>query len=221
MRNSPIPTSPTHITYRLYGSIPNLGLSNLHSAHRLRIAQLEETYTRDRIASSATARKEYREQLHQSELRCYLAYDNLLDRVSLGPRYLTSHAAKRIVIDSWLYIAKKYDLRLYAISVMSNHVHVLLDNNKAITKPLADIMAEHKRYTAFQLNQLHGTKGRRVWAEKEYSRTVRFGNFERTLWYVLNNPVKAGLTDDPAGWFGNYFSEEMRRNFVEVRALAG
>lgn len=221
MRNTPIPSSPTHITYRLYGSIPNLGLSKLHSSHRLRRARLEETYSPQARAADADARKGFREQLDESEVNYYVAFDGLLDSAQHGPRYLETAESKQVIIDSWKFIARRYGLRIYAISVMSNHVHVLLENRSASGVSLADIMTEHKRSTATQLNRLHQTIGRRVWAEKEYSRTVRYGNFERTLWYVLNNPVKAGLTDDPASWCGNCFTEDMRRNFVEVRALAG
>ncbi len=221
MRTAPIPPSPTHITYRLFGSFPNLGLSKLHCSHRLRRAQLEEEFSEAYRAKEAGVRAAFREQLAESELNYYVAYDNLLDTAQEGPRFLQGRAAKQIVIDSWKYIARQYGLRIYAISVMSNHVHVLLENRSASGLALKDIMTEHKRFTATQLNRLHGTRGRRVWAEKEYSRTVRYGNFERTLWYVLNNPVKAGLTDNPATWPGNYFTEDMRRNFVEVQALAG
>ncbi|MBB4080056.1 REP element-mobilizing transposase RayT [Lewinella aquimaris] len=151
----------------------------------------------------------------------YIAFDTLLDKAMQGPRFLQDAAAKQVVIDSWKFIARRYGLRIYAISVMSNHVHVLLENRSASSTPLADILTEHKRFTATKLNRMQDAKGRRVWAEKEYSRTVRFGHFERTLWYVLNNPVKAGLTDDPTNWCGNYYTEEMRSNFVKVRALAG
>ena len=221
MRKDPIPTSPTHITYRLYGSIPNLGLSKLHDSHRLQRARLEAQFTRDQRSTDATVRREYRRLVEQAELTHFRAYDDMLDHATRGPRFLDSPEAKRIVIDSWKYIAKQHGLIIYAISVMSNHVHVLLENQSRTLIPLATIMTDHKRYTATELNRLHGTKGRRVWAEKEYSRTVRYGRFEQTLWYVLNNPVKAGLTDDAAAWYGNYYPESVRHNFVEVRKLAG
>jgi REP element-mobilizing transposase RayT len=220
MRLQPLPSRPTHITYRLYGSIPNIGLTRLHESHRLRLARLEQQYSRDERATSAEVRKAYREGVQTSELDCYINYDQMLDQAAQGPRFLTDGAVKKIIIDSWKFIAKQYGFNLFAISVMSNHVHVLVENRDGNTTPLAEIMKLHKRFTAVRINRLHGQLGRRVWAEKEYSRTVRFGKFEQTLWYVLNNPVKAGLTQDAVSWYGNYYSEAIRRNFVEVRRLA-
>ena len=221
MRNNPIPSTPTHITYRLYGSIPNLGLSTLHENDRLRKVRIKEKYPPDMQASDLSARRAFTQELLASERQMYLTYDGLLDRARTGPRYLAGTNEKRIVLDSWMVVARQFGLRIFAISVMSNHVHVLLENKEGSRVPLEHIMQQHKRFTATQLNRLHQQPGRRVWAEREYSRTVRYGNFERTLWYVLNNPVKAGLTDDAASWSGNWYSEEVATNFVMVRAKAG
>lgn len=218
MRTLYLPNTPTHITYRLYGSIPNLPLQKLHSSHRLQRLRLEEQYPQVRRRADQALREEYLEACRAAEIDHYLNYDRMLDAGMTGPRYLRGSSAKRIVLDSWHHLARQHNLRIYAISVMDNHVHVLLENcsaNQLVS--LVELLRNHKKYTATQLNRLHGMKGRRVWAEKEYSRTVRRGGFEHVLWYVLNNPVKAGLTDAPLSWVGNWWAEDLYEAFILSR----
>ena len=132
--------------------------------------------------------------------------------------YLASPAAKEMIIKSWHHIARQRNLTIYAISVMSNHVHIILKANVMTDRiPLREVMRDHKKFTGTQLNRLHGTPGRRVWAEKEYSRIIRHDKFETVLWYVLNNPVKAGLTDDAVRWYGNFWATELKEGFIDLR----
>ena len=221
MRTLYLPDTPTHVTYRLYGSIPNLPLRKLHADLKQKKCVVSERFPCDMRARDARLRKDYREQLARIELTHYLSYDRFLDRASRGPSFLDTRQAKQIVLDSWKELADQRGLRVYAISVMSNHVHILLENARpTIRQSLVNLLTDHKCYTAKQLNRLQQAPGRRVWAEKEYSRTVRRGNFERTLWYVLNNPVKAGLTDDAVGWSGNYWAEELWDGFISLKTAS-
>ena len=218
MRTLYVPNSPTHLTYRLYGSIPNLPLQKLHSSHRLRKLRLEQNFPTDRRNADKEIKELYRQACQVAEVDHYIQYDGLLDHSTTGPRFLKGSAPKRIIIDSWHHIAKRKGLKIYAISVMENHVHVLLESLSEVRAvSLIDILENHKKWTATQLNRLHGMKGRRVWAEKEYSRTVRRGGFEHVLWYVLNNPVKAGVTNDPLSWYGNWWSPELYEAFIVTR----
>jgi hypothetical protein len=129
--------------------------------------------------------------------------------------FLSSPEAKRIVIDSWLHIAVQYGLVIYAISVMSNHVHVILCTEKEEAEAdLLLIMDRHKRFTGNKLNKLQDAKGREVWAEKIFDRDVRPGRFTAALWYVLNNPKKAGLTEDVLDWCGNWFNPILEQEYI-------
>ena len=218
MRTLYIPNTPIHVTYRLYGSIPNLPLHHLNSQHRLQRLRLHETFRESGEALSSATIQDHRQQLLAADRRHYLQYDRLLDHPLGSPRYLESTASKEIIFDSWRVIAGQDKLKVYAISVMDNHVHILLESSSLGAKvSLPDTLERHKRYTATQLNRLHGTKGRRVWAEKEYSRTVRPGCFEQVLWYVLNNPVKAALTQAPLEWRGNWWAPELYAPFMAAR----
>lgn len=218
MRTRYIPDTPIHITYRLYGSIPNLPLQKLHSSHRLRKLRLQEKFPADRRNEDRESKQQYVAACLSAEVDHYLRYDQLLDRATTGPRYLQGAAAKRIIFDSWHHIARQENLKIYAISVMDNHVHVLLENrSEERLVSLIQVLENHKKFTATRLNRLHGMPGRRVWAEKEYSRTVRHGGFEHVLWYVLNNPIKAGLSDSPLDWIGNWWAPDLYEAFVLPR----
>ena len=218
MRTLHITDQPIHVTYRLYGSIPNLPLQQLHHTHRLKRLQAQRALREVEQRGEAHLLPHHRETLQQTELDHYLRYDQLLDHPSSGPRYLAGPDEKALVIESWKTIAALHELHLYAISVMDNHVHVLVESKHRghpVALPL--ILEKHKRYTGRRLNQLHQSPGRRVWAEKEYSRLVRPGCFEQVLWYVLNNPVKAGMTKRPLNWAGNWWAEELYEAFIAVR----
>ncbi|MGB3801818.1 MAG: hypothetical protein WA952_18515 [Lewinella sp.] len=218
MQDYPIPSSPVHITYRLYGSIPNLPMQKLHESHRLALVALNREFPHDLRSRDHEARVKHLELNEHQAIRFYLDYDNLLDRATCGPTLLNTPAAKRIILDSWHFIAEQRRLKVYAISVMSNHVHIILasrdDHSSCLLK---ETLRDHKRFTGNLLNRLHKTPGRRVWAEKEYDRVIRRGKFERVLWYVLNNPVKAGITDDAIGWFGNWWAPELQKSFIDLR----
>ncbi|WP_116106847.1 transposase [Lewinella sp. IMCC34191] len=218
MNDYPIPSTPVHITYRLYGSIPNLPMQRLHESHRLALVALNREFPHQLRSTNASARKRHRELNEHQAVRFYLGYDSLLDKAVYGPTFLDTPVAKQIIIDSWQHIAQQRNLQIYAISVMSNHVHIILSSDEANSSwMLKATLRDHKRYTGSMLNRLHKTPGRRVWAEKEYDRAIRRGKFESVLWYVLNNPVKAGITDDPLSWFGNWWAPELHESFIKLR----
>ena len=221
MRRDLIPITPTHLTYRLYNSIPNLPLNRLHTSLRTKKLRLTEVYSEADQAANPKVRRAYRQQVDNYELDHYLTFDRLLDSAYTGPRFLTSPEAKQLVMDSWHFIAEQLNLRLYAMSVMSNHVHVLFEHrHDTPCILLAEVLRDHKKFIGTQLNRLHQTPGRRVWAEKEYTRMVRRGRFEQVLWYVLNNPVKAGMTEDAVNWFGNWWAPELYEGFIAPRQVA-
>ena len=217
MHTKYIPRTPIHITYRLHGSIPNLPLQHLHTNHRLQRLRLHAQFRETTPTPGPEELATLRSDLLSSDRQHYLKWDALLDEARSGPRYLASAAAREIVLDSWHTIARQDKLKIYAISVMDNHVHILLESRNPELVSLPDTLVRHKRFTSTALNRLHDAKGRRVWAEHEYSRTVRSGCFDRVLWYVLNNPVKAGITQDALGWEGNWWAADLYAAFLADR----
>ncbi|MBK8813772.1 MAG: transposase [Acidobacteria bacterium] len=121
-----------------------------------------------------------------------------------GKCYLRDPEIAGIVQNALLH-HKDAKYKLFAWTIMPNHVHVLL-------KPLIDLSAvEHsiKSYTANEINKLLGRKGK-LWREEVFDRYIRDDDhFCNVLDYIDLNPVKAVLCDRPEDWpFGsaNYFS---------------
>jgi REP element-mobilizing transposase RayT len=92
--------------------------------------------------------------------------------------------------------------RLAAWVVMPNHVHLLASPCGGYG--LSDIIHSLKSYTASESNKILSRKGA-FWMEDYFDRYVRdFVHYERTVAYIENNPVKAGLCRSPGEWpFGS------------------
>src|SRR5690606_13170090 len=82
--------------------------------------------------------------------------------------------------------------------IMPNHAHVLLrafENHS-----LSSIMKTVKSVTAHKINKLLGRSGP-VWQPDYFDRYIRDQeHFARTVRYIENNPVKAGLCNAPEEW---------------------
>lgn len=93
---------------------------------------------------------------------------------------------------------------LIAVIVMPDHVHVLL--TPRIHYGLSRVMKGLKGVAAHKINALRGSR-RRVWQDESYDRIVRNNKeLRRFFRYMLNNPLKKGLCEDPwtyHGWYCN------------------
>jgi REP element-mobilizing transposase RayT len=95
---------------------------------------------------------------------------------------------------------------LIACIVMPDHVHVVFMADKNCS--LSTIMKGIKGVSAYRLNKMHKTKGPK-WQTESFDRIVRNENeLYETLVYMLNNPVDAGLTNDPWNYHGWYCNEQ-------------
>ena len=82
--------------------------------------------------------------------------------------------------------------------VMPNHVHALFRPSAGWS--LAAILHSWKSYTANQANRLLERCGP-FWHPEYYDRFIRDpDHFDRTVVYIENNPVKAGLCARPEDW---------------------
>jgi len=103
---------------------------------------------------------------------------------------------------------KVYDL--HAFTIMPNHVHLVafVRQRDSLTNSLSDIMENLKWYTALKSNALLDRRGE-FWQHESYDHVVRSGEeLERTIWYVLENPVKAGLVTSWEQWPWSYCKPE-------------
>lgn len=184
------------VTFRLAGSLPRCVIDELFAeeeALERRLEAMPDGPERESLA--------YREQR-----RLFGRWDTALDTNPEGPHWLSDGRAASVVARSLhFWEGKRYDLDCYCI--MSNHVHVVL--TPLLTEDgdyyaLQDIMHSLKGYTANQINPLIGRQGQ-FWQHENYDHFIRdAGEWLRIRWYVLNNPVKAGLVATWHDWPWTY-----------------
>ena len=131
-------------------------------------------------------------------------FDNVLDKSLNEPYWLQNPLVAQIVQDSILYQdGKQYDL--WVSSIMPNHVHSLL-TMKDNSLNLDEILQRHKRFTARQSNKILHRTGQ-FWENETYDHVVKDEiEFQNTLNYILNNPVKAGFVKKWDDWKWNYIN---------------
>ena len=87
---------------------------------------------------------------------------------------------------------------MLAWCLMPNHVHVVMEPLAAY--PLGGIVRSWKTFTARRANAVLGRTGA-FWYEDYFDRFMRDeDHFSRTVHYVEENPVKAGLVAAAADW---------------------
>ena len=95
---------------------------------------------------------------------------------------------------------RKFDgvrYRLLAWTIMPNHVHVQFEVGDV---PMADIVKSWKQFTATHANKVIGQTGA-FWQADYWDTYMRDPEHEaRTIRYIRNNPVKAGLVKAWQEW---------------------
>lgn len=195
------------ITFRLVNSLPRWIIEHLKKEYTLAIESQEKGITRSRqINHPNEAEERYRWYFEE--------FDRFLDDQSSGNRWLGSDNIADVVANAIQYRdGKVYDLLCYTI--MPNHVHLIctIDTSEISQRqtatssriiPVATILHSLKRYTANKCNALLGRQGA-FWQSESYDRVIRTEQeLERTIRYVMNNPVKAGFVKDPKEWKYSY-----------------
>lgn len=131
-----------------------------------------------------------------SEIEYYREIDKYLD-MSEGVEFLRDVRIAEAIEQTLLkFDGEKYDLHSWVI--MPNHVHIL--NSPLPGHALAEIMHSIKSFTANFANSILGRKGR-FWSPEYFDRFIRDRvHYAKTVKYIENNPVKAGLCSTPADW---------------------
>jgi REP element-mobilizing transposase RayT len=81
---------------------------------------------------------------------------------------------------------------------MPNHVHVVIETLEGHT--LSDVVKSWKSFTSRQANSRLGRTGA-FWEPDYFDRYMRNeDHLMRTIEYVENNPVKAGLVNKAVDW---------------------
>lgn len=181
-------------TFRLAGSLPKQAIEKLQSYRN----QLQEGKEFD----------------HQITKKIIQKYERLLDKAETGPTWLMQQNVADIVQNALHYYdEQRYDL--YTYSIMPNHVHLvfrhLTHNGETENKyPVTDILHSIKSYTALECNKILEREGA-FWQTESFERVIRDQDeLENTVWYVLNNPVKAGLVDHWQDWPYSYYAQKFK-----------
>lgn len=120
-------------------------------------------------------------------------------RFSLKRGCILTPDERKTVLGECLYWRRKR-YQLFAVVVMRDHVHMVLrplpiDNKQWWS--LSKIVGSIKGYTARRINTERKQRGS-LWMRRCYSRILRTeSDLSEKVKYVVNNPVKAGLTDSP------------------------
>jgi putative DNA methylase len=120
--------------------------------------------------------------------------DRYLDTKRTGPRYLQNPAIATLVAEA----IQRGDTplghyKLHAYAVMPNHVHLLVTPKIAPSRLLQSL----KGFTAREANKLLMRSGP-FWQHESYDHYARNAEqFHRIKAYIEQNPVKAGLCNQP------------------------
>lgn len=210
-RNLPhyhLPNATYFITFRLAGSLPFEVVKRLQEEY-----EAEERRLRQQLSGSALYEARY-----QAQKRYFARVDGMLDKALHGPRWLSQPECARIVMEL-LHSFDSQEYHLHAFCLMSNHAHLLLDQQGIPEPPprhdgkhytaLSRAMRLLKRRSGALCNQLLGRSGA-FWQHESYDHIVRNEReFERILAYIANNPVKAGLVENWQDWRYTYISPDL------------
>jgi len=175
------------ITFRLAETLPGEAVERLCGEREMKLGLVGQ----DNILS------------YKIHKQFFAKYDQLLNKGTHGPTWLKNDSIAKIVADTIHYWdGKRYTLLCYCI--MPNHVHLVIENPVGqldkLSYTLSPILHSIKRYTAREANKILQRSGA-FWQHESYDHVVRDGKeLERVIWYVLNNPVKAGLATDWQKW---------------------
>ena len=103
------------ITFRLKGSLPYEVID-----------ELQDERKREKIEAGKLPLDQRGKQNYLDEDKYFGKLDNLLDKAQFGPRWLSQTEIAEIVREALIYRdGKVFDL--YALCIMSNHVHVVFE----------------------------------------------------------------------------------------------
>lgn len=153
--------------------------------------------------------------------------EDILHREAVGPTWMRDERIADKVAEN-LHHLDGNAYRLDAFSIMSNHVHVVFrpmidqelieeifcsqDNSLSAIPALSKIMHSVKGRSARACNLILGRSGA-FWERESFDHVIRPGKFDKTIRYVLNNPVKIGLVRKWEDYRWNYCRKDLIETF--------
>jgi putative transposase len=111
--------------------------------------------------------------------------------------FLQNDEAAQAVLSSLRWLEAEKGSALSAAVVMPDHVHFVIALG---TSSLAQLVHSFKSFTANKINGLLGRSGQ-FWQEQYHDHAIRKDEvLNDIVFYMLNNPVRAGLVKDFHDW---------------------
>ncbi|WP_020403404.1 transposase [Gracilimonas tropica] len=190
------------ITLRLAGSIPKKVVQKLNKE-------------KEKLLSSENNEK-VRLKINR---QIFKKYEAILDKAESGLTWLIKPQINRIVKES-LHFRDGRGYKLYAYSIMSNHVHIVFQHisDRIIQRKddylVTNILASFKKYTGRLCNKKLNRTGSPFWQAESYDHVIRDSDeLIRVIYYTLENPVKANLIDKWRDWPHSFCRKEFRDLF--------
>jgi REP element-mobilizing transposase RayT len=176
------------VTYRLADSLPKEVLVQLE---RTRAERIRALLGPGASAAGASAMEEEVNRDFRRELERFLDSGH-------GACHLRRPDVAALVADNLRHFdGQRYQLGEWV--VMPNHVHVLVWPMPGYT--LSEILKTWKQYTSRRAKALLGLGSADFWQPESYDHWVRDDEERaRIARYIRNNPVKAGLCQQPEAW---------------------
>jgi putative transposase len=129
-------------------------------------------------------------------------------------RVFTDPAVVAVVVSQLLRVATDEGFAVIAYCFMPDHVHLVVAGRSA-TSDLPRFVRLAKQRSGFCFKQAFG---RHLWQESFYERVVRrIDDLADVIAYVIDNPVRARLADNPAAyphWGSQVYEREEILRFV-------
>ncbi len=171
------------ITIRLTGTVPKSVVAELQ-AERAALAKADSS--EDALTELA------RRQFLRVE-QCLHAVDNERD-------WLTCPGVPEMLLANLVWLETQCGWHVYAATVLSNHMHLLMRNNKGRSAELMENIGQYKGYTARLANRILDRTGT-FWAREGFDHWCRDeAKVIGVARYICNNPVKAGLVKAWSDW---------------------
>lgn len=191
------------VTFRLGDSLPIQVQKDIILKYQQELESLEKE-----------APTNWKEQKVKLKRAIFEEYEQNLDQNPFGACYLKNPQIAQIVVDQIFNFDKEW-YKVHAFCIMPNHVHLLLDlsvqvkkSEEAIGKEYVQLHRILKRIKGASARYANLTLGRSgtFWQRESYDHFIRdAAEWQNTVAYILNNPVKAGLVKHWEDWPYSYY----------------
>jgi REP element-mobilizing transposase RayT len=216
------------VTFRLADSIPK-SIVRYYQARREWLKDQLRRVNEISVQTPSTDHSSWLTRLEKLNHEWFSKCEEILHREAVGPTWLRDDRLAEKVVENLLRLdGDAY--RLDAFTVMSNHVHTvfrplvsealiaeIFQSQDALSEipALSKIMHTIKGRSARACNLILGRSGA-FWEHENFDHVIRAGKFHKTISYVLDNPVKVGLSRKWEDFRWNYCRKELIEDFRTI-----